>query len=275
MIGAAGVLELPPDVTWSIDVRHSSSTEPLVTLNPQQLCTTASIGKVLLLVAVADAVSTGRIAPDTLVRRDDAPAVADSGVWQHLRIESLPVTDLCVLVGATSDNWASNALIGTVGLETVAEVGHRLGMTQTRLLDIVRDQRAADDPPALSVGTAADLRRLCEMLHSGRAVSHAAAALVRSWLALNTDLSMVAAGFGLDPLAHVTPDRGFWLWNKTGTNQGVRGDVGVVGRGSATVSYAVLANWTPVGESDPVRDDVLAAMRAIGDLIRGTLATRP
>ncbi|MFL6180352.1 MAG: serine hydrolase, partial [Actinomycetes bacterium] len=87
---------------------------------------------------------------------------------------------------------------------------------------------------------------------------------VIGWLALNTDLSMVAGSFGLDPLAHVEPDRGVVLWNKTGTNVGVRCDVGVVSRGQRRLAYAVLANWTPAGERDELRDQVLQAMRAIG-----------
>ncbi|MEO8107338.1 MAG: serine hydrolase [Actinomycetes bacterium] len=275
MIGAPSKLELPLDVTWSIDVQLSTRSEPILTLNPRRVCATASVGKVLLLLAIADAINSERIPPDTRVVRAEAPAVADSGMWQHLRTASLPVTDLCALVGATSDNWATNALIEAIGLESVTAIGRRIGMTQTQLLDIVREDRSPTDPPALSMGSAAELRQLCQMLHTGEAISPAVSKQVRGWLALNTDLSMVAASFGLDPLAHIEPDRGFLLWNKTGTNDGVRGDVGVVGYGSETVSYAVLANWSTVDLRDSLRDEVLAAMHAIGDLIRSALAGKP
>ena len=44
-------------------------------------------------------------------------------------------------------------------------------------------------------------------------------------LRLNTDLSMVAAAFALDPLAHVDVDVGVRLFNKTGTDIGTRADV--------------------------------------------------
>lgn len=235
------------------------------------MCTTASLGKVLLLVTVAEALAAGRLSPWQTVSRDDVPAVADSGVWQHLRTPTIPISDLCVLVGTASDNWATNALIGAVGREAVVETGSRLGMEHTQLLDIVRDERTADDPRALSVGSAVELRRLCELLQHGDGVCPEAASQVRAWLALNTDLSMVASAFGLDPLAHVGEDRGFAVWNKTGTNLGVRGDIGVVVFDGEVVSYAVLANWTPTDGADPVRDEVLGAMRAVGGLIRRSL----
>ena len=51
---------------------------------------------------------------------------------------------------------------------------------------------------------------------------------LRRWLSANTDLSMVASAFCLDPLAHFEPDRGIMLVNKTGTNAGVRADAGRV-----------------------------------------------
>jgi beta-lactamase class A len=73
---------------------------------------------------------------------------------------------------------------------------------------------------------------------------------------------MVASAFDLDPLSHA----GAVLRNKTGTDEGVRADVGVVtGPLGATVSYAVLANWSPAAATV---GEVLATMRALGDAIR-------
>lgn len=264
-------IDLPGDVDWSVDVRLSTLAEPLILATPHRVCATASVGKVLLLIAIAEGLETGRLAPEAALSRDDVQSVADSGLWQHLEAARVSISDLCVLVGTTSDNWATNALIGRIGLDAIAQTGRRLGMEQTRLLDIVRDDRTPDDPVALSVGSAAELRHLCESLQHANGLSPGVAGQVRSWLALNTDLSMVASAFGLDPLAHGGEDRGFVLWNKTGTNRGVRGDIGVVVAGERVVSYAVLASWTPTGRSDPLRDEVLAAMRTIGELIRRAL----
>ncbi len=65
-------------------------------------------------------------------------------------------------------------------------------------------------------------------LHRGDIVSPEVSARVLRWVAANADLSMVAAAFGLDPLAHAEPDRGITLINKTGTISTVRADVGIV-----------------------------------------------
>jgi beta-lactamase class A len=199
--------------------------------------------------------------------------VADSGLWQRLDVEQLSVNDLGALVGATSDNLATNVLITLVGLDQVAETGQRLGMSQTALHDIVRDHRLPEHPSVLSSGSARDLVRLCRLLETADEIPPGICGMVTGWLSTNTDLSMVTSAFGLDPLAHGDVDRGIQLWNKTGTNDGVRCDIGVVRQGGHTVTYAVLANWKTRGPDDPTRDDVLTAMRDIGELIRGSLAS--
>jgi beta-lactamase class A len=87
---------------------------------------------------------------------------------------------------------------------------------------------------------------------------------------------MVGSAFGLDPLAHREADRGITLWNKTGTDAGVRADVGVVHGPRRALAYAVLAEWSPT--ADPaLRDRVLAVMgetgRGLRSLVRGDPST--
>jgi beta-lactamase class A len=265
---------LPRDVTWSVDVRVRAAPRPLVQVDPHRVCATASIGKILLLIAAAEAFGDGVLDPAATADRTLQEPVADSGLWQHLHSDRVPLVDLCALVGATSDNLATNALISVVGLPSVTAVAERLGLIHTRLHDAVRDVRPPGVPPQLSSGSAAELRLLCDELDSATQIATTTAAEVVTWLSTNCDLSMVASAFGLDPLAHTQSDRGMRLWNKTGTNDGVRCDVGIVRIESATASYAVLANWQPAGPHDPIRDQVLAAMRGIGDAIRITLQRR-
>ena len=78
---------------------------------------------------------------------------------------------------------------------------------------------------------------------------------------------MVASAFGLDPLSHAEPDRGLTLWNKTGTDAGVRADVGLVRTPDAAFSYAAIANWRV---SDP-RDEVLGTMAEVGRVMKQRL----
>jgi beta-lactamase class A len=63
----------------------------------------------------------------------------------------------------------------------------------------------------------------------------------------------------------VDEDRGLLLRNKTGTDSGVRADVGVVRGPTGSVSYAVIANWDP--RTGDRRDEVLERMHAIGSAV--------
>ena len=264
-------LPLPGGVTWSIEVRRADADVPLLRVQPDQVCATASIGKVLLLTSVAESIVAGRLDPMMIVRRGDVPPVRDSGLWQHLQADEVCLADLCLLVGAVSDNLATNALIGVVGLDAANLVAERLELQHTALHDLVRDTRLAHHPAALSTATAAELAVLLDDLSTRLRRGEPAAAQVVRWLSTNTDLSMVASAFALDPLAHGDTDRGVRLWNKTGTNDGVRCDIGVVTSGDDAVTYAVLANWDPSDPSDALRDEVLSAMNQIGLSIRNAL----
>jgi beta-lactamase class A len=200
---------------------------------------TASIGKVLLLVEVASRLVGTNSEAFTVLDRAPRDSVGDSGIWQHMQSPSLPLADLAALIGATSDNLATNVLIRYVGLEAVRARTEALGLTRTALLDLVRDHRGPDDAPQLSIGSAKELTWLFASLARGEVVSPDVSQRVVGWLSLNSDLSMVASAFGLDPLAHRMPDHGVLLMNKTGTDGGVRSEVGVLRGPRASVAYAV------------------------------------
>ncbi|TAJ48303.1 MAG: serine hydrolase [Herbiconiux sp.] len=244
---------------------------------------TASIGKVLLLIEVAARISardgasasggsgspsarTARAAPGaealSILNRTAQDSVGDSGLWQHLQVPALPVADLAALIGATSDNLATNVLLRRIGLDAVRSRAESLGLRRTLLLDIVRDVRGPDDAPQLSVGSARELAGLFRQLARGEVVDETTSRLVSGWLGLGADLSMVAGAFGLDPLAHTGEDHGLSLFNKTGTDAGVRSEAGVVTGPRAGVSYAVTMRFNDTGL--PARLSVLDAMRTLG-----------
>ena len=248
------------DATWSAAVLHAATGRLLATRHPDRILPTASVGKLLLLLEVARRLADARLDPSEPLRRTDADAVADSGLWQHLRAVTLPLEDVAHLVASVSDNLATNVLLRHVGLDAVAEVGPSLGLPTLRLHDRVRDVRTGDDPPTLSEGSALDLARFAALLATEDSLEWA---LLRRWLSVGVDLSMVPGDLGLDPLAHVEEDRGLRLLAKTGTDSGVRADVGLLAAGGEVTAYAVVATWTP-SAADPVRDDVLSAMRAVG-----------
>lgn len=85
------------------------------------------------------------------------------------------------------------------------------------MLDRIRPDRGPDDPPTLSWGTGAELSDVLARLGRGEVINAQVSQRVLRWLAARSDLSMVAAAFDLDPLAHAEPDRGITLIDKTGT----------------------------------------------------------
>jgi beta-lactamase class A len=73
---------------------------------------------------------------------------------------------------------------------------------------------------------------------------------------------MVASAFGLDPLAHRSADHSIMLVNKTGTDAGVRSEVGVLRGPRAGVSYAVSTYFDDTDLT--TRLAVLGGMRTVG-----------
>ncbi|WP_082467945.1 serine hydrolase [Leifsonia sp. Leaf264] len=223
---------------------------------------TASIGKVLLLVEVAARLADPAFNGYAILDRETADFVGDSGIWQHLQAPALPIADLAALVGATSDNLATNVLIRTVGLEAVRARTEALGLKRTALLDLVRDHRGPDDAPQLSIGAASELTWLFASLARGEIVSKEVSQRVIGWLSLNADLSLVASAFGLDPLAHRGADHGILLVNKTGADGGVRAEVGVLRGPRTAVTYAVSMYFADTNLQ--TRLAVLDGMRQVG-----------
>lgn len=272
---------LPPmpaltgNARWSLTLLDADSGATLHDQEGTRVLDTASIAKVFLLVEAARMIDSGTLDPAEQLDRSAGPPVADSGLWYLLDTATFSVLDTCTLVGAFSDNLATNVLLARVGLDRVQATTRELGWTDSVLLDYVRDSRSPDQPRTLSRGSAAELADVMARLHRGEVVNATVSERVLAWLAVDADLSMVAAAFGLDPLAHREEDRGITLRNKTGTIETARGDIGVVsGASGRSAAYAVLANWDREGDGagpDP-RDEVLAGMREVGDLVRRWLA---
>ncbi len=253
------------DVEWAISIRDASGRE-LARGNADRAMRTASVGKLLLLVEAARQRGAGDLSGAELLHREPELIVADSGLWQHLRVENLSVDDLCVLIASVSDNVATNVVLKKVGFPALRVLTESLGLVHTALLDYVRDQRGPDNPPTLSTGSASELSRLMSQLSRNELVSPVVSEQVNTWLATGVDLSMVASAFGLDPLAHVLIDRNILVRNKTGADPGVRADVGTIGRDTVRYSYAVIANWE--GPNAELRDVAMSGMKGIGARLR-------
>ncbi|MEX1078270.1 MAG: serine hydrolase [Homoserinimonas sp.] len=246
----------------SASIIDLSSRTQLVSIDDRFALPTASIGKVLLLIEVSARITARDFAGYGILDKTPGDNVADSGVWRHLQAPSLPVADLATLIGATSDNLATNVLLRTIGLDAVRSRTESLGLSRTALLDLVRNYRGPDDAPRLSVGSTAELAWLFGALSRGEIVDPVTSQRVLGWLSLNSDQSMVASAFGLDPLAHREEDHGIQLVNKTGTDEGVRAEVGAVRGPRAGVAYAVTVQFADTDLVSRLR--VLDALRTVG-----------
>lgn len=223
---------------------------------------TAGVGKVLLLIEVAARLQDPDFNSLTLLERTPADAVAGTGIWQHMQAPTLPIADLAALVGANSDNLATNVLLREIGLDAVRARAESIGLRKTALLDKVRDRRGPDEAPQLSVASANELTWLFSALARGEVVSPAVSQRVIGWLSLGTDLSMVASSFGLDPQSHREADHGILLVNKTGGDVGIRAEAGVLRGPRSSVAYAVFMSFADTRLA--ARLAVLEGMRAVG-----------
>lgn len=178
--------------------------------------------------------------------------------------ESLSIYDVAVLIGAFSDNFATNVLIRRVGLETVAAQVAELGYRNSGLHDFLRWPRPAKAPRTLSTGTAAELSDFMARHAKDEFWDESTNEIFRRWLGAGADTSMVASAFDLDPLAHYNYQRDVWVWNKTGTDSSIRADAGIVMTPRRRVAYALFANWEKA--TDHVVE-VMPIMREAGEAI--------
>lgn len=96
--------------------------------------------------------------------------------------------------------------------------------------------------------------------------------LMLQWISANVDQSMVGSAFvdrwELDPIAHhESIENPLRLANKTGTDSGIRADVGIAGTRGRWVSWAAIANWEPTGDADDARltASAMKGMRRVGE----------
>ena len=100
----------------SANVVDLTSHETLLSIDDRIVLPTSSIGKILLLIEISARLSAQDFSGYGILDKSIRDSVGESGIWQHLQAPALPVADLATLVGATSDNLATNLLLKQVGL---------------------------------------------------------------------------------------------------------------------------------------------------------------
>ncbi|WP_309127443.1 serine hydrolase [Microbacterium sp.] len=236
----------------------------------ERVLDTASVGKIFLLHRLLTEVDRGERSLEERVTRRPVEQIDNSGIWYLLQQDSLTLYDVAALIGATSDNAATNTLCRVIGLDQVGAHTRALGYAGSSLDDVVRWPLPPGAPRTLSHASAEELLRFVQRTADAVDLSSASSDTLQRWLGAGMDLSMVASPFGLDPLAHYFFDRDVWLWNKTGTISTVRADMGLVMSPTRRIAYAVLINWE---RGTPARDRALQVMRNAGDAIRAELGS--
>jgi beta-lactamase class A len=255
-------------IDWSVLILDIKIEQPLFEYKSNTVLKTASVPKIVLLHEISKRIESGILTKDQAIDRRTTVQVTDSGIWQHLSTNVLPLVDIVVFVATASDNLATNTLIDLVGLNELESVSKALGLSETRLNDYVRSIRNPDiHPSTVSQGTAYELATFCAIQECLNREGNAISQRLTKWMELSVDFSMIPNDFGLDPLAHHEGfQSGFKIWNKTGTDNGVRADVGIVEYVSGvTIAFAVIANWTDITVTD---SEVLSKMRHIGRIIK-------
>lgn len=251
-------------VEFTAEAFDVDSGEVILSHQPGRVLATASIGKLFLLYATLDMAREGEIDLDERLWRRPSERVDESGLWYLLQQDSLTIFDIGMLIGAMSDNFATNVLIRRVGLQRTAQCVRDLGYRHSGLHDFLRWPRPPGAPARLSTGTAAEISDFMARLARDELFDESTSEVFRRWLGAGADTSMVASVFEPDPLAHYLYTRGIWVWNKTGTDETIRADCGVVMTTQRRVSYAVFANWE--AGSDRVLE-VMPLMRKVGEVI--------
>lgn len=252
--------------TWSVVVRDAVSGAVLLDHGGDRIMRTASVGKLILLAFVGSELAERPVLAHLQLDRRQLAPVSDSGIWQYLDIDTLSVAELARLIFLASDNLATNVLLDHFGLARVRAFRAGQGLKHTDLLDIVRDQRRDNDPETLSRGTAGELCAMMSRIGRGELVNAEVSQWLYDGLSLNMDLSMVPCPFGLDPLVRHDEQRDGKpaVANKTGTDPGVRADVGIVQTGTSRTAYAAICNYPPGPAADKA---ALRLMCSIGRAI--------
>ena len=236
----------------------------LIEANADEVLPIASVGKLLLLARIARDRADGLLDTREEITIDPLDYCGGSGLLTTLSPRRWTILDLVQLTAAVSDNTATNALLRRVGLDRVNEGAQHLGLQETRILDRIREPRLLSHPPTFALGTARELAALAERVAGPEDWAH----MMLGWLTLNTDRSMVAATIPHDPEQRILhADAGphdpapLRLANKTGTDTGVRADVGIV-RGRREVCYAAIGSCVPGDEHK-----LVSSLRGVGVLI--------
>jgi beta-lactamase class A len=157
------------DCTWALT---DLSTGAHIARDEGRRMPSASLIKVMVLVAVYDAVERGAVRLDDRVTYGPEHFVRGSGVLARMSYGvEMSVRDAATLMMIISDNAATNMCVDLAGLEQVNRLAEGLGLHDTRLYTRLGDPSAGMDPRKMNESSAADMTALLASIARHECVS--------------------------------------------------------------------------------------------------------
>lgn len=243
---AASLAEINEQFTGTLHVSAAGLTEPGVAeFDSATPVATASVIKVPILLAALKHAELGHIDLEEQITPSPRHAVQGSGVLRLLSPDlQMRVLDLLVLMIATSDNIATNAVLDLIdgGVAEVNRTMDALGLNRIRLRNRIDLALIADDPELLGVAPMQEVHRLMRAIHEGDAISGWVSAQAERVLGSQLYLDQVTKYFQVNPYAAeldaVAP---LTVASKTGFVPGTRVDAGIVQWQGGGFTYACAA----------------------------------
>ena len=199
----------------------------------------ASSIKIPILMQVYRAARAGKLTLDQRISLTKEDIVEGSG---HLKILlrtqplSLTVRELASAMIETSDNTATNKLIGMVGMDAVNDLLAQFGLNDTKLQRRMLDSNAAAENRE-NISTPLDMAKLAEMLYRGTAVDAEAS---REMIGI---LKLVNASFRSAIPAEVP------VASKPGELNGVRAETGIIFLKNRPFVLSVMSTYLESGNN--------------------------
>jgi beta-lactamase class A len=178
----------------ALAVKHLDTGESFA-LRADEVMPTASLIKFPVLVELYRQAEERSVDLADVVRLRDADKVPGSGILtQHFSEgASFSLRDAARLMIAFSDNTATNLVLDRIGIAATGETMTKLGLPNTRIHHLVYLRATTSIAPerseryGLGSTTAAEMLKLCELLHQRELVSPAASDAIRAHLAACED----------------------------------------------------------------------------------------
>jgi beta-lactamase class A len=187
-------------------------------LHENEVFPQASSIKIAVLAELYHQAQQGKLKLTDLYTVQSSDLVPDSDIMGGLTpgVTRITLRDLATMMGAVSDNSATNVLIDRVGMENVNALMDSLGLSHTRLRRKMMDLKAASEGRE-NVATPAEMMSLLESLYRGKVLNKE----------LTDDFFKMLSTHKSSFIPRDLPE-GLKIANKPGELEGVRNDSGIV-----------------------------------------------